>query len=532
MKCWRLKNRIVGLWLAPIYFAFVALPVLFAADVQQLKSRFDNAFAQIRSGNFIDGCTEAKRLSREAPRYAASYNLLGVCAVHDGDRHQAESYFRTSISFDPGFVEARINLGLTLFQQQKTAAAVVQLREALRLDPKNVTALYRLGQAEFTLGSKSDAVMHLGQANQLAPQSSDIALSLITALFAAGEAPRANTILQTIIHDQGDIGVIISASLIATKAGEQLIARQGLDKALSLSVTAQATVLDLAREAAARRDYNLTRTLLTATQNYQENLSEWNALLGYAMYQLGDPGDALTYLRRAIELDPTIEDYYIKIGELLLRYGSDEAAIDFFNAGLARLPNSALLYFGLAVSYWSHARNLQLAAENLDKALRLDPEFEPALSLLCELHYRQHEWRELQDTARRLIQQKLGASTGYYYEAVALFDGDVAQSRDERIRESRDLLERSLKLRPDFADAHIAMGKLLLETGQVDQSIREFERVIKLRPDEATGYYHLAMAYRRAGDKERAAQLIDKFKALRNGHSEHDGYLVLFSVVK
>ena len=289
-------------------------------------------------------------------------------------------------------------------------------------------------------------------------------------------------------------------------------------------------VLELARQASAQGDYRAARVLLRSTERYQDEAPEWNALLGYADYKLGEAADASTHLRRAIELDPTQEEYYMKMGEMLVRYNSDDAAIQLFQAGLARLPDSALLHFGLAVSCWAHARNPEAAAQSLTEALRLDPNLQPALSLLCEILYRQKKWAELQNVAERATKLKSGASLGYYYEALVLIEGPAAGNEEKRLDQAKGLLNRSLQLNPDYSDPHVALGKLLLKRGEVIPSIAEFQRATVISPDVPDAYYLLATAYRKVGEKDKSTQALVKFQHLMA--ERPNSYEVLFKVVK
>jgi tetratricopeptide (TPR) repeat protein len=516
-------------WTVACRFVLLTLLGIQTAGAQQLTSLFNAAFAKIHAGDFVQGCAEAQRVVREAPRHYASYNLLGICAVQRGDLLLAESYFRKSVALKPEFLEAHINLGVNLSQQGKYQAAILQLSEALRLDPNNVSALFRLGQAELAMGSKSESIKHLHRASLLAPERSDVALSLATAHFANSERQAGREILERFV-EQGDTHTLLSASVAALKAGEQDLAKKGLEKAVNSNPAVPQEVFDLARQASGHADYTAARLLLESTEKYQAELPEWNALLGYADYKLGEAADASRYLRRAIELDPANADYYMKMGEMLVRYNSDDAAIELFKAGLARLPDSALLHFGLAVSYWAHERNPEAAAESLTTASKLDPDFQAALSLLCEVRYRQKKWSQLQDAAERAVKLKSSASLGYYYEALVLIEGPPAGNQQKRLDQAKYLLAHSLQLKPDFADAHVAMGKILMTKGNMTQSIAEFQRATKLSPDEPDGYYLLGTAYRKAGEKDKSAQALIKFKKLMADRPE--SYEVLFQEVK
>jgi predicted Zn-dependent protease len=220
----------------------------------------------------------------------------------------------------------------------------------------------------------------------------------------------------------------------------------------------------------------------------------------------------------------------MKMGEMLVRYNSDDAAIQLIQAGLARLPDSALLHFGLATSYRAHERDPEAAAESLTHASRLDPNFQPALSLLCEVRYREKKWLELQDVAERAMKLKSGAPLGYYYEALVLIEGAAARNDEKGLDQAKVPLTRSLQLNPDYSDPHVALGKLLVKKGDVPQLIAEFQRATVISPDEPDAYYLVATAYRKAGEKDKSAHALVKFQHLMA--ERPNSYEVLFKVIK
>lgn len=75
--------------------------------------------------------------------------------------------------------------------------------------------------------------------------------------------------------------------------------------------------------------------------------------------------------------------------------------------------------------------------------------------------------------------------------------------------------ERAAELRPDFAEALIAVAKLRLDAKRYTDAIALLERAVKLQPRNETAHYNLMMAYRnggRASDAEREKAELEKLQ--------------------
>ena len=83
-------------------------------------------------------------------------------------------------------------------------------------------------------------------------------------------------------------------------------------------------------------------------------------------------------------------------------------------------------------------------------------------------------------------------------------------------RNSRDLQEaqrtsaHALKLDPNLAEAHVAIGQALAIQRRFEDAAAEFERAIELDPTSFDAYYFYARSSFEAGDLEKAVQLFEK----------------------
>jgi TolB-like protein/Tfp pilus assembly protein PilF len=139
-------------------------------------------------------------------------------------------------------------------------------------------------------------------------------------------------------------------------------------------------------------------------------------------------------------------------------------AIDYFNQAIAKDPNYALAYAGIADSYtllpqyWSEpaAEAFPKARAAADKALALD-------NNLAEAH----------------------VSRGLLFA-----------NADLNLKEAKEEFERAIALNPNYADAHYFLGEgVLTPLGQFDKAIAEVSRAVELDPFSAIMNMNLGTCY-------------------------------------
>jgi lipopolysaccharide biosynthesis regulator YciM len=79
--------------------------------------------------------------------------------------------------------------------------------------------------------------------------------------------------------------------------------------------------------------------------------------------------------------------------------------------------------------------------------------------------------------------------------------------------------------------ANIILGKLAIQSGQLDKAVKRLERVLTLRPNNTEAMYFLAEAYKGQGKKTKAVELFEKCKKITNNPNfskEIDNYIKTF----
>src|SRR5512144_2249695 len=71
-----------------------------------------------------------------------------------------------------------------------------------------------------------------------------------------------------------------------------------------------------------------------------------------------------------------------------------------------------------------------------------------------------------------------------------------------------DQLRKVIELAPTFHRAHLALGKALLQAGQVQEAVAAFQEAVRLEPKSGEANYQLGLALARAGRKDEAAPAL------------------------
>src|SRR5436190_2761821 len=258
-------------------------------------------------------------------------------------------------------------------------------------------------------------------------------------------------------------------------------------------------------------------------------------------------------IAKAPTADPEAYELYLK-GRFFWnkRSGVDlRKAIDYFNQAVAKDPNYALAYAGLADSYMllpnyggtSARESIAPARSAITKALALDDslaEAHASLGLLDTLELRLE--RAVGDF-QRAIELKPNYATAHHWLMLgqlslgrfdqAIADGKRAIELDplsliinadyawayacaHRFDEAEKQARKTLEIDPRFFLAHYYLGGILQRKGRLDQAIPEFQKSVELN-DDAYSIAMLGQAYARNGQRDEAqkifARLTDEAKS-------------------
>ena len=202
---------------------------------------------------------------------------------------------------------------------------------------------------------------------------------------------------------------------------------------------------------------------------------------------------AIEASKTALEYDPNLAEAHVSYGWAVSLNGQFELAESEFEKAINLNPKLFESHFFYARTCWIQGK-MEQAAIHFEKAAEINPDDYQALSLLVAVY-------------DRLSKPELMVST--------------------RIRAST-IIEKRLELNPDDARALILGAAHLIATGDQVRGFEYTERAIAMHPDDPLIAYNAACVFARAGNADKALELLSN--VVKGGFShkewiENDGDL-------
>ena len=251
------------------------------------------------------------------------------------------------------------------------------------------------------------------------------------------------------------------------------------------------------------------------TQATQADSKAYQAFysLGVVRERSNETSGALSSYRQATAIVPDYEPAIVAYAVLLARTGKPDDATDFLNQRQAQMPKSAAVSAALA-EVKSIQGNSGEAQRLAQEALKLNPDYRPAMVTLARDHYR----------SRRLdlaLYALKGILDGY---------GEENPPRDKNNAEARLIrgliykeqglrgpaiqeLQKALELRPDLVEARVQLSSYFLESGNAADAQQLLEPALKYDTDNVVAHLNLGDAYRLLGRPADAKRELEWVKA-------------------
>ena len=286
-----------------------------------------------------------------------------------------------------------------------------------------------------------------------------------------------------------------------------------LQRAYDIDPSNEDNAYDLALAYLEQGSLAKSRTIITASLAAHDR-ADFHNLLGELEAKEGHIEAAAEQYRTAARMNPSEKNLF-DLGTHLLQYRGFEAALTVFSYGVGRYPGSAKLNVGLGIAYYSLGKYDE-AIEQLCRAVDLNPSDTRALEFLGRMYdVAPGKATEVSSRLARFAHEYPDNAAANYYYAVSLRQRSNGRLDPESEKKVEELLERSIKINPAFADAHFELGLLYEDEKQDANAIREYLAAIKLKPGPSKFHYRLARMYQRDGDSQLAAAEYRKFQELK-----------------
>jgi tetratricopeptide (TPR) repeat protein len=400
-------------------------------------------------------CDEASRYFEQGlkqdPRNVSCLFNVGYIEERQGNYAGAESLFQKALTANPNFPEALLELANLRLKDKKFAEAVELLRRYVKISRNPTDGYYKLAMAErglhqtvaaerdlnvFQTLSKNSVTgtypyQHLfdyldNRSALSAQQRTQLDITELTEqiqkhpgqpqdLYLLAEAylklGQPDAARETVAQlDQ------ISAADYRTQTGiGVLFARYHLyddairhfQSALQANPNSDDAQFDLADALFRKGRYTDALAALQNVSADEQKDDSFLALLGDIEAHVGDDARASEVFRRAINRSPDNDQYYLSLTLVQLRDKDLDGAEQTLQNGLARVPGSGKLVWGMGLVSVLRGNATQ-AAERLERAVELMPEWSGSYSTLGVFYYQIGQVEK----AREVLNRFKGSNAG------------------------------------------------------------------------------------------------------------------------
>ena len=377
---------------------------------------------------------EAKQYFQKGLRIDAHSSLclynLGFIAERQGDAVTAGAMFEKALLYNPRLADAIIELANLRVAGGKAEEGIALLRKYVQVATDPAPGYYKLAMVERTLHRTADAERdlsvfktlsknsssgplpyqhlfdYLDNRSRLAPgaqakfdlneltaevtkhpgQPEDLYL-LAEGYLKAGDVENAKaTIAQLDQAAAGDFRTLTGEGVLLARFHLYDDAIQHFKAAMEANPKSTDVKFDLADAYFHKRLYNEAREALEPAGDECARDSACQALLGDIYGHLGDTARAETIFKDVIQRNPDDDQAYLSLAVLDLKQNNVAAARQTLSAGLARIPSSGKLSWGMGLADALQGDSAH-AAGQFERAVDLLPEWPGGYSLLGVFYF-------------------------------------------------------------------------------------------------------------------------------------------------
>lgn len=470
--------------------------------------------------------------------------FAGVVASSENNHQKAVVYFEKSVKANPKRAESFLFLGQSQLELNDLVKAEKNLRQAILLSGDDSANSFQSRRTHFLLGRlliktgrKEEGEKELKIARELQEKSINAARDEISQIL--GQVV-GNTTSNVSVEASENVDKIIltperAAQLKQFKSYLGNILAQSFHNLGVIAVQNGQTAEALENFAAAskwqadfpglNRNWGIIsfsagqydKAIVPLSRHLKTKPDDRKArqILGASYYFTGDFAKAVETLK---PLETTLTDeaelaYFYGIS--LVRLKRNREAIPIFNklAIVSQKNPDALFY---AAQGFMILGDYGKSAEEFRKVVALNPKLEKANYFIGQSLIRLNRYDQAEKAFSRELEINPNDVLSKYHLALTLIERKIETEKTIKI------LEETLALKYDYADARYQLGKIYLEQNNVQKAIEQLEIAVASDGNKDYIHYQLSIAYRKASRKEDADRELKRYQELKAANRKTD----------
>jgi putative PEP-CTERM system TPR-repeat lipoprotein len=391
-------------------------------------------------------------------------------------------------------------LGRAYTATNRPTDAVAAFQKAQAMAPNDVGLQTRLASARMGMGDVDAAMGDLEHTLQLVPKAPAVGEALFFASLASGDMDKAADALAKVKEMQGETEVTGNLEGLLHLARTELPeAKTTFEALIKKYPDFSPAKVNLARIVAMLGDQPRAETLLADVLTKDPTSEPALTMAIFYKMQNGRVADAITIMQKAHAAAPTNPGMTANLGELYIRNGEPQKALDLALAEKAPMATAVEIYSLKAAAYLALGRKKE-ARDTYTDLLKQDANIVGARRQLVALEIEAGDF----EAARGVLTEGIAANPTNYqlYQDLAMID-----LKSTGVEAALATADRLLGQDRDFADLRALKGDLYLAANRPNDAADAYQKESQAHPSSMLTV-RLAGALMRSGRTDAATKML------------------------
>ena len=462
-------------WVPPLVLLLL-LAVAGTGCTAKLKAKYHQQRADhyYDAGQYDQAAIEYRNVLRNTPQNAAARARLGLIYFDEGRLGEAYQLLNQVAQMAPNNLPVRLKLGVIDLGRGKYKEARDEAGFILDKDPRDAQALLLLAEASISTNDINATRLRLQKLSS-SGDTAPLEVALGSLSTRERDLKKAETCFQTAVRLDPKFADAYSALgnlYLLQKDVKQ--ADQAFAKATELSPPRSGKALFYAQFKILTGDPDTGRKILQdLVKQAPDYLPGWIALAQLAG-TAKDYSGGITLLGNVLSRDPRNADALLLKARLEMDQGNMPQAIMDLEGMASFYTKMPMVFFQLA-SAQAATNQVDKAIENLNQALKLDPDFDDATMLLARLQL----YKGNNDAAIVSAQQVLRRHPQFAPAHLLLASAYTFRGRLDDAVQTYRMLENAF---PTNSEVHLLLGNTLLKQAKNAEARAEYDQALKWTP--------------------------------------------------
>ena len=437
---------------------------------------------------------------------------LGALSFRQGDLKTAEADFKRAVTLDPKFSDAYSALGNLYVAQKDLKQAEPAFKTAADLAPPRSGKAVQYAQFKIQTGDFAAGKQSLEDIVKKVPDYLPAWIAL--AQLAAAEKKYADgvTLLGNVLsRDPENLEGMLLKGRLELQQGQTAKAINDLEGMAKVFPKVPAVYYQLALAHYANNETD--KAIGNLNQALALNPNYADAILSLAEIRIrsGDVAPAIVSLQRLTQQQPQIAPARLLLAEAYRAQGSLDGAVQIYRDLEKAYPKNPQLPLLLGTTLLQQKNNAGARAE-FDQALKLAPDYLPALEQVVNLDLMEKQYAG----AQQRVQQQIGQNPKT--AALQLLLANVLVARGDT-NQAESALLKAIELQPDSQQPYLMLAQLYTAANQNQKALADLQAALAKNPKDLTALLLMGTTYNAEKNYKDARDAYEKLLAMapKNG---------------